>query len=160
MAAILSSLTEAFKFQRNLLNQHPVHRRLALFIGCLAVSFLIFFFRNPDPFINPVFYAEDGSSYVGPILSRGFWSALFYTRSDYFVFGNIILTEIAVAINNIFYPESILYLPQVIALVSYMFYAIVATLPILIFASRIRLLYLIALALISSFGSSVFSMLN
>ncbi len=147
----LSNLTQAYKFPVDLLNRHPVHKQLALFLVCFATSFLIFFFRNPDPFINPVFYTEDGRDYVGRILSQGFWSALFHARPDYFVFGNILLTEIALLVNNLFYSSGILYLPQTIAIVSYLFYAFVATLPILLFADRIKTSYLIALALISTF---------
>jgi len=149
--ATLSNLTQAYKFPVDLLNRHPVHQWLALFLVCFATSFLIFFFRNPDPFINPVFYTEDGRDYVGRILSQGFWSALFHARPDYFVFGNILLTGIALVVNNLFYSDSILYLPQTIAIVSYLFYAFVATLPILLFADRIKTSYLIALALISTF---------
>ncbi|MBD1878302.1 hypothetical protein NC997_06435 [Trichocoleus sp. DQ-A2] len=115
------------------------------------MSFLIFFFRNPDPFINPVFYAEDGHDYVGPILTQGFWSTLFTPHINYYVFGNVILAGIAIKISNILYPDNLLYIPQSIALVSYIFYGLVATLPLLLLGDWIRLPYLIALALVSSF---------
>lgn len=154
MKSLTLKFAEVFKFQNNLLNKHSKHRRFALFMMCLATSFLIFFIRNPDPFINPVFYAEDGSSYVASILNRGFWFALFHARPDYYVFGNVILTEVALIINYVIYPGSILHLPQNIALISYLFYGFVATLPILLFTDKIKISYLIALALITSFFSS------
>lgn len=134
-----------------LLNRHPYHRQLGLFLGCWSVSFLIFFFRNPDPFINPVFFAEDGAAYVGPILTQGFWATLFTPHINYYVFGNIILAGIAIITNKILYSDNLLYLPQIIALVSYTFYGLVATLPLLLLGDRIKLPYLIALALVSSF---------
>ncbi len=154
MKTLTLNLSGFFKFQVDLLNRHPTtHRRFALFIASLPTSFLIFFICNPDPFINPVFYAEDGSSYISSILNHGFWFALFHASHDYYVFGNIIiiLTGVALAINHIFDPGNILYLPQNIALVSYVFYAFIATLPVLIFTNKIKILYLVALALITSF---------
>jgi len=145
------SWKKQYSYLIRLVNRYPTYRRFFLFLVCFGISTLIFFFRNPDAFINPVFYTEDGQDYIGPIFTRGFWSTFFTTHRGYHTFGNILLSGLAVVINNIFRAGDILYLPQSIAIVSYMFYALVATLPVLLLSNKIRSHYLVALALISSF---------
>jgi hypothetical protein len=147
----IKNFIKAFDFIVQLLNRNPSHWQFCLFLICFSISFLIFFFRNPDPFLNPIFYTEDGRHYVGLILSLDFGYALFHARPDYPVYGNVILAGVAVGINQIFYSGNILYLPQIIAVVSYLFFALVASLPVLLFGNRIKTTYLIVLALISSF---------
>ncbi|MGG6294553.1 hypothetical protein ACQ4M4_09020 [Leptolyngbya sp. AN02str] len=138
-------------------------KRTQLFIGIFCISCLIFFIRNPDAFFNPVFYAEDGRSYVGPILSHGFFPALFEARADYLVLGNIVITGIAILINQLIFGSNVLNLPQIIAITSYSFLAFVAALPILLLHQKLRMRYLILLALAVSFfplGGSDFEVIG
>lgn len=68
------SWKKQYSYLIRLVNRYPTYRRFFLFLVCFGISTLIFFFRNPDAFINPVFYTEDGQDYIGPIFTRGFWS--------------------------------------------------------------------------------------
>ncbi len=151
------------KKQIKWLDNNFAEKHLVVFWLCFSTSFLIFFFRNPDPIINPVFLAEDGSNYVGPILSYGFWESLTKARSDYLVIGNMMLSGLAVFLNWVFYRDNILHIPHFIAIVSYLFFALVATLPILLLHQRISIPYLIILALVTSFfplGDSDFEVIG
>ena len=85
--------------------------------------FLLFMFRNIDPFINPIIYTEDGK-WIDEIINNGFFSTLWNARSDYFVFGNIILLYIAYILNFIFFGYNLSYLPHFISFISYLFYSV------------------------------------
>lgn len=106
------------------------------FTACFCISFLIFFFRNPDPFINPILYTEDGL-YIGGILNLGFWQTVSSSRTDYIAFFNVFLTQISLWLNTIIYRGNIADIPQSMALISYAFFAFVATLPCLLFKHRL-----------------------
>jgi hypothetical protein len=121
------------------------------FALCFLSASLIYFLRNPQAVFFPVLFAEDGSSYIGHIYSDGFWQTLPHARPDYLVFGNMILAGIAVLINQLLYGENILHISQIIAVLSYLFYGFIATLPVLIFWQKIDAIYLILLVAISAF---------
>lgn len=137
--------------------------KIALSLLCISGSFLIFFFRNPDAFINPVFYAEDGSVYISSLLTDGFWQSLSNARTDYVVLGNLLLAQLSILVNNLFYGGNIILLPQIIGVVSYLFFSIVANLPLILFRERISFNYLIFMTFIFSFfpiGQSDFEVIG
>lgn len=85
------------------------------------VGVLFLFFRNPDPIINPVVYAEDGT-WVALGLREGWISAFVFSREDYFVFLNTLLLYISSVISAAT-SGGIEHLPYAIAFVSYSFYS-------------------------------------
>ena len=102
-------------------------------ISLVAIAFIYFLFgavllflRNPDPFINPVIYAEDGT-WSALALREGWWHALINSRSDYFVFINTIILFLASKISILFSGNPLTLLPQAIAVVSFSFFSGVAT---------------------------------
>lgn len=94
---------------------------------CLFILGLyLLFLRNPDPFINPIIYAEDGTWYA-LALREGWLHALSNSRLDYFVFVNTALLFFASNISVIFSGNQLTLLPQSIAVISFSFFSGVAT---------------------------------
>lgn len=123
----------------------------ALFAVCVVGSFAIFFFRAPDPFLNPTFFAEDGATYIGALYADGFQTALRAARPDYLVLGNILLSWIAVTVCKVFFANNVLYLPQIVAAVVNLFLAAVVATPVVLLRNRLRPPFLFALWLLTSF---------
>jgi hypothetical protein len=78
------------------------------FLFLLGVAVL--FFRNPDPFVNPILYAEDGI-WMQPLLSQDFGFAYLRVREPYPVVGNILMLHMALEANRLFFGQSLYYLP-------------------------------------------------
>ena len=83
---------------------------------------ILFFIRNPDPVLTNILYAEDGV-WSGMLLDKGFFASLWSARSDYFVFGNLALLQIAIWINKLAFGHDLSMYPRIVAFVSYMFFA-------------------------------------
>ena len=132
----------------------PIRRiatgRLFPFLACVAAAFLIFFARNPDPWFNPTFYTEDGQ-YVSLSYDLGLWKSVAVARPDYYVFGNLFLAWLSVQICRFGFDNNIVVLPQIIAIVSYFFYAVTVSLPVLLMRRFLRLRFLLVLWLVTSF---------
>lgn len=94
----------------------------ALFI----IGIIILAARNPDPFINPIVYAEDGE-WAGLGLTNGWVFALTEARSDYFAFLNIALLFLSTLISIIASGNPTTLLPESIAITSFAFFSAVAT---------------------------------
>jgi len=99
---------------------------VAIVFICFLFGMILLFLRNPDPFINPVMYAEDGT-WSALALREGWWHALINSRSDYFVFINMILLFVASKISILFSGNPLTLLPQAIAVISFSFFSGVAT---------------------------------
>ncbi|MCX7094820.1 MAG: hypothetical protein NTY50_15405 [Methylobacter sp.] len=94
----------------------------ALFV----VGGLVLYIRNPDPFLNPIVYTEDGY-WLGLAFSKGWLYTFFNAKEGYLVLGNLILLWIAETGSKVFCGNSLLCLPQSIGMVSFAFYACIAT---------------------------------
>lgn len=81
--------------------------------------------RYTTPLITPWIYAEDGV-WVANALSHGWMDTFVNAREDYFVFFNIFFLFISTSISNILSGSPLLLLPQSIAVVSYLFYSLIA----------------------------------
>jgi hypothetical protein len=92
-----------------------------------AVALLALCIRNPDPFFSPILFAEDGS-WLGMAFLKGWPYTFFNAKQDYLVLGNLILLWIAETSSKLFCGNSLVCLPQSIAVVSLAFFASVATL--------------------------------
>ena len=95
---------------------------LALF----GVGGLVLYIRNPAPFVNPIVYTEDGY-WLGLAFSKGWLYTFFNAKEGYLVLGNLILLWIAETGSKVFCGNSLLCLPQSIGMVSFAFYACIAT---------------------------------
>jgi hypothetical protein len=132
--------------------RRSTHVETALIFGlCFAGVSLICFLRNPDAVFFPILFAEDGTSYIGNLYSEGFWHTLLNARPDYFVFGNVVLAKIAILINSLLYKDNILHLPQILVILAYLCYGLIAALPMLIFRGKIPTIYLLLLVAIAAF---------
>lgn len=95
----------------------------ALFI----VGLLVLCIRNPDPFLNPILYTEDGA-WLGLAFSKGWLYTFFNAKEGYFVLGNLLLLWAAETGANVLCGDSLICLPQAIGIVSLAFYSFIATL--------------------------------
>lgn len=100
--------------------------RYAPIIALFITGILILAARNPDPILNPIVYAEDGT-WTGQGLSNGWVYAIFNARHDYFVFLNIALLFFSTKISLLATGSPIEILPESIAITSLAFFSAVAT---------------------------------
>ncbi len=122
--------------------------RAALFAACFAVCFLFLVIRTPFSFFEPSFVAEDGTGYFSDIANKGLLAALGHTHNGYFVFGNVLLSEAAILADRVFLGGDVRQVPWAMALVSGCYFALLATLPILLLRRRLSTAWLVCLAAI------------
>ena len=122
--------------------------RGVLFAACLAACFLFLVIRTPYSFFEPVFVAEDGTGYFTDIANKGLLAALGHTHNGYFVFGNVLLSGVAVVVDRLFLRGDVRQVPWAVALVSGFYFALLASLPILLFRRRLSIGWLLCLAAI------------
>jgi hypothetical protein len=102
------------------------------FTGYLSVSalflvgMLVLYVRNPDPFLNPILYTEDGA-WLGLAFSKGWLHTFFNAKDGYLVWGNLILLWISETSSKVLCGNPLVCLPQSISIVSLAFYACIAT---------------------------------
>lgn len=96
------------------------------------VGIIILFIRSAYTVSCPTIYTEDGT-WMGMILTNGFWDTLLHAKATYLVFGNIIMLGISLALNTLFCGDNLNYLPHFVTLVHYIFYSLVALLPVICF---------------------------
>lgn len=127
---------------------HPALLLVIFFVLTWLISTYIFYLRFPNNFIFPNFFAEDGQHFVSNIADKGFFSALLTTFNGYFIFGIYILSGIGFVANDILFHGEFINLPTSLALVSYAFLGLCATLPLLLLRRWISLPYRLAMALL------------
>lgn len=121
-----------------------------------VIGLMVIGVRNPDPFLNPILYTEDGA-WLGLAFSKGWLYTFFNARSDYLVWGNLFLLWGAETCSNLICGNALVCLPQSIGLLSLAFFSGIATFAF--FATRdaasvaVRLL-LFALLLLLPLGDS------
>jgi hypothetical protein len=110
-----------------------------LFVALVLVGSVVVFARNPIALAHASMYAEDGV-WTSLIYQEGGFASYLSGRGDYFVVGNMMLAHLAVTLNHlIFGTDNISRLPEVIAVVSYVFFAVVAALPVIALKSYLSL---------------------
>lgn len=115
-------------------------------VALLLLGMLVFLMRNPDPILNPVLYTEDGL-WIGKALTNG-WLNLFFDareQKDYFAWGNVLLLGLAFFVSWIFYGYNLSHLPIAIAVCSYAFFGMIATLAFYLTAGDISKKWRIAI---------------
>lgn len=143
--------------ESSLHNFNKNNNNFYLYIVLFLLGLIILFFRSAYNFLVPSLYTEDGI-WSASIINDGIFHTLVYARSDYFVFGNVLLLQIALSINGLFHGDSILYLPVYIACVQYAFYSLTALLPIWCFRfdfpKYIRIIFWFLIILVPTVGMS------
>ncbi len=120
------------------LRQHP---RLARGVGfglIWGLASLVLYWRFPNNFLYPNFYAEDGSIFTRNILEQGFWGAFMTTFNGYYVWGLYLLEGLGFSLNAWWHQAQLVELPRSLAVVSYGFFGLVAALPMVLLRSYLR----------------------
>jgi hypothetical protein len=84
--------------------------------------------RNAHSLLVPTLYTEDGV-WMAKLFHQGFWHTLVHAKegeTPYFVFLNILLLRVAKSLNAIVCGESLVHLPRFVAVLSMLFYALLA----------------------------------
>jgi hypothetical protein len=121
-----------------------------LFLAATAAAFVVFFIRGPAAYLHPILYTEDGV-WTSLIYRRGFWHALFHARQDYHVVGNILGLGLGMRACEQFCAGNVLELPRCYAIVSYLFFAVTVSLPVLLLRKQLAPPYLLAVWLLGCF---------
>lgn len=100
------------------------------FLAATAAATLIFFARAPAAYVEPLLFAEDWE-WTSMVVTRGFWDTALHARGDYRILGNTVLVWLGVWIAEAWCGD-VLRTPQCLAVVSYVFFAAVASLPVLL----------------------------
>src|SRR5258708_23281277 len=70
-----------------------------IFGALWLVASYLFYRRFPANYLQPNFYAEDGTVFAKNILNYGFWQSLLTTFNGYYIWGLYILEGIAFILN-------------------------------------------------------------
>lgn len=145
----------------------PVTKRVVVYLLAFAIIAAWAYNRYPVYWDTPNFYAEDGTIFAQHILDKGFWGALFTSFNGYFIFGVYLLEGLAFLFADIFWEGNLLDLSQSLGLVSYLFWAFLCTLPLLLFWNDVKrkswlILITVSLAVLPlpSFNYAVFTVGN
>ncbi len=144
------------------LNPPKRERPFLLFSVLLLLGTAIIFARNPIALFHPSMFAEDGV-WTSVVYRHGSLASYWMARLDYLVVGNMMLINLAVAANHaIIGADDITRLPEAIAVVSYVFFAAVAALPVVALRSymslsaRLLLWFLLLLIPVGSSAKEIF----
>jgi hypothetical protein len=138
-----------YKRLQNIIVQHPKLTMLFTWLTILFIVSVIFYFRYPYSYNEPNFYAEDGSIFTKNVLEKGPILALITLFNGYLIIGQYLLTDIAVGISYIV-GHGFVSIPRAIALVSYVFWAFICTIPFILFKKKLGLLPSIILVFLLS----------
>lgn len=125
----------------------PKVSNYVLTIALFIIGMLILFARNPDPFINPVVYAEDGE-WAGLGMTNGWMFALTEARNDYLAFLNIAFLFLSIKLSVLVSGNPLTLLPESIGIVSLAFFSAVATAVFVVTKKIASVIFRIALYLL------------
>lgn len=160
--ALMYGLCGSLPFARGEPNEPNPEPGFSQWLGLLAVGLIVLYLRNAHSIFVPVLYAEDGVWLAG-LINRGFFDMLLNARSDYFVFGNVLLMALAQLCNTAFFGHNLTYLPHFVSLISMLFYAALAVAPVVLLRGVLRIearLLLWLLVLLVPLGNSSYEVLG
>lgn len=144
-------INNKLKFVKDIVSRHQKLFFILTFILLWVVASFIFYLRFPNNFIYPNFFAEDGQHFTQNIINKGFLGGLLTPFNGYFVFGIYILTGIGFLVNSIIFHADFISIPGSLAIVSYTFFGLCATLPFVLLKKYISIPYRIGIALLITF---------
>jgi hypothetical protein len=106
------------------------------FLAATAVAFLILFARAPGAWVTPLFFAED-RDWTSLLVTRGFWHTVCHARPDYCVFGNVLVLWTGMRLCDLCAGGDPLQLARWQAVASYLAFALVVSLPVLLLRRRL-----------------------
>jgi hypothetical protein len=127
-----------------------VKKPWVLFLLFTFVGAFIFYFRFPNNFLEPNFYAEDGSTFLTNILNRGFFESIFITFNGYFIFGLYLIEGLGIIVNFIFF-HGLLDLAKSFAIASYIFYGAICASPFLLLKTKFGFWSILFVFLLTAF---------
>ena len=119
-----------------IIHKYPTATFLISWVFVVLVAAVIFYLRYPYTYSEANFYAEDGTVFVKNILEEGPLVGALSLFNGYFVLGQYILVNVAMVINFIF-GHGLETLPKAIAVVSYLFWGLIVSLPYLLFRKKL-----------------------
>jgi hypothetical protein len=125
--------------------EHKWH--IAMCVGFFLLATLIFYLRSPQAFHYTNFYAEDGTVMLNNIMQYGIVEGSLKLFNGYLVVGQYILVDIAYGVYSLF-GLHFYTLPKLMTIVSYMFLAFTATLPLLLFRRQLGVFWACALGIL------------
>jgi hypothetical protein len=120
------------------------------FFAATAVAFVVLFARAPGPWVTPLFFAEDGK-WTSLLVTRGFWHTALHARPDYCVFGNVLVLWTGMRLCDLFDGGDPLELARWQAVASYLAFAVVVSLPVLLLRRRLPAAAVLAVWLLALF---------
>lgn len=116
----------------------PLALRIGVSLGIFIAASFLAYIRYTTYIDAPNFYAEDGSIFAKNIMEKGFLEAVITPFNGYFISGLYLLEGLGFAINHLFFNESLLSLPAAFGIVSYLFWGLLAILPLLLFWNNFK----------------------
>ena len=120
------------------------------FLAATAAALVVLFARAPGPWVTPLFFAED-RDWTSLLVTRGFWHTALHARPDYCVFGNVLVLWIGMRLCDLFAGGDPLQLARWQAVASYLAFAVVVSLPVLLLRRRLPPAAILAVWLLALF---------
>lgn len=124
------------------LNNNPLFI-IGLFITLAAVGAIVFYLRFPNNYIEPNFYAEDGSIFYKTLHGLGFWRALITPFSGYAISGLYILEQVATALTTVFFNGEFVNMARSFSIISYAFLGATSAFAVILLRRIIRPWYIL-----------------
>lgn len=129
-------------------------KRAAFFLVIIVLWLLcsyLFYLRFPNNYLYPNFYAEDGMVFAQSILTNGIFHSLFTTFNGYYVWGIYLIEYVCFLVNGFLYGPTIVNLPRIFAVGSYLFLGGVSVLPVILLRSYFKFVTLFLIVLADTF---------
>ena len=109
--------------------RRQLRSRWFAFLAATVAGFVLMFARTPFPLMEQVFFTEDGRDYVDGLLNHGFLHTLDTVKTQYFVLGNLVLSQLSIWVWHVIGSGDITRLPVLMSFMANAFYAVAFALP-------------------------------
>ena len=123
---------------------------IAMCVGFFLLATFVFYLRSPQAFHYTNFYAEDGTVMLNNIIQHGIVEGSLKLFNGYLVVGQYVLVDIAYSVYSLF-GLHFYTLPKLMTVVSYIFLAFTATLPLLLFRRQLGVFWACILGILICF---------
>lgn len=105
--------------------KHEIKDNIYLYIFLLLTGMLVIFGRSSHAVLDSVMYTED-AAWTSSIIYNGFVNTCLDAKGSYLVVGNVLMLEVALKINQLFFGYNVIHLATILAIVSYIYYDFLA----------------------------------